>query len=568
MAINVNGVLYVPYVGEHARLSEDNITQAMETLPGRIATFLGNCVHYVVSWISALIWLLLITVCGTLTVIGLFHFIDATHPAVRHLPKCELISTYTMILIGSIQIVIALFWVGAFILKISRVYFKKNKGTPAATRKGLAETFRLMRESVKERAVPGSTPADGEMPKFQFEICCEDGTPIGQGFRADVMGCDMLITAAHNLDDLMMIRTARGSVVVKRDDFVVRPLSDVAFLPMVGSYGCLALSKAKLSYRESNQAAMIYAYGKNTIGMVEDMSAFGLVSYTGTTLNGYSGAPYYFGNAVFGIHCGSASGCNFGVEASYLDFAFQDDSSLSQSSCDEDTWDWIEKKLTEGDKMQWRTHPGNAEMILVKYKGRYIEVDTDTEVGDRILKRLSKHEERASGKTPTRHPLIFVQESTAGKTAAEKPVQPQVAKIPQKELPQIVVPTYSDQSAGSFLGQRPLLLRKETSECQTQTMPLPTPQTPNSATAGPTPERKPRQIRLKSTSTSHPKQGKKSERRKLIESLLSLYASSKAGDQQKILEVMRTSASIDGLTQLLTELSLNSTTKPGLATAV
>lgn len=499
MALVIDGITYVPYEGygsvtlnaaewraRYANLPT-RVDVLMETLPGRVYGLILSFFSGIMNWTFALLKLSLTLICMLAAAVGfgvlIYSFEEQPSPdvgIVRGPDNWWLLLSVLNILHLGYSLLLALSQLFPSVGRCARfIWHCLSRPSGNSAVKG------FLSQKVLERAVQGSVPSRGETPRFQFEVCLKDGTIIGNGFRAGVGSSDLLVTAAHNLEDEMLLRTAAGSVLVKRDDFIERPLSDVAFLPFVGSYTVLALGKAKLVVCESKQTAMICHNGMTTIGSVEEMACFGLVSYSGTTLNGYSGAPYYFGNAVFGMHCGSSSGVNFGVEAQYLPWVLSEDDSLVNSSCDEDSWEWLEKKLSEGKSMRWKRSSVDPSMIRVSFRGRYYEVDTDDDVGKKIYRRL-RGLERSEGKTSVCEP----EQTVAGKTASVS-VPPQSGKIPAKELPQVVVPSFEEQVATSFLGKRQLLVRKEPSAEKTPTTSLPTPMTKPLATAGLTQERTP-----------------------------------------------------------------------------
>lgn len=58
----------------------------------------------------------------------------------------------------------------------------------------------------------------------------------------------------------------------------------------------------------------------SSVGMIEDFwdgKAFGMLSYKGSTIGGFSGAVYLFGNRVLGIHAGGGS-INYGFAAAWI----------------------------------------------------------------------------------------------------------------------------------------------------------------------------------------------------------------------------------------------------------
>lgn len=397
----------------------------------------------------------------------------------------------------------------------------------------LLRAFSGKTQLLLERAIAGSTPQPFNVQKYQCEIQTTSGQLIGQIFRTQVGGADVLVTACHCVEEPEMnLVSGSVKVLVYRDDFIRRPLSDVAFLPYSGKLSVLSLSKGKIAKLGSLASATIVSRGKGTIGSVTPLQEFGKVGYSATTLAGYSGAPYCFGNAIYGVHLGSAGGVNFGIEGSYLELLITGDvGDEPNCSFPEDSEDYLLHRLTKGEKATWKA-TGDPDRVTVRMGGKYYSIDKDTELGGKIWSKIT---------------------ST-------------VESIPVAHLPQVQMPTVSDQSNGSFLGQRQLTLRPVDSPpvlqaCPTPPIILDTPQIVNLVTTGQEQTMTPSGDRLTSTLTSPPVLEKNPNRDNMMRCLLNLYSSLSAGDQQMLALKLSTPVSNAGLAELLSKLSPTSTSR-------
>lgn len=129
-----------------------------------------------------------------------------------------------------------------------------------------------------------------------------------------------LVTAAH------VVETAAGRQLFARTfDNIYHPLG--AFHQI---YTDLVLTEAPAGYKSakietlslSTHARIVAARDSNnsSLGILrhDTKTAFGFCSYDGSTLQGFSGAPYTNGTRVLAIHLGGGSSGNFGYSASFV----------------------------------------------------------------------------------------------------------------------------------------------------------------------------------------------------------------------------------------------------------
>lgn len=178
-----------------------------------------------------------------------------------------------------------------------------------------------------EKMVPGNPLIRTvEVPKFQASLMeyidgkwCE----VGQCFRVGTV----LLTAVHVVDgkaERLRIQSARGMLEIESHRF--RPVDDEADLAYVlldeREFTRLGLAKAKLVAAGGDGRAASYvtvqtSTEKSTGAVQVASDLFGYVRYLGSTKPGFSGAPYYLGNNVYGMHLGAAVD-NLGYDGSYL----------------------------------------------------------------------------------------------------------------------------------------------------------------------------------------------------------------------------------------------------------
>lgn len=409
---------------------------------------------------------------------------------------------------------------------------------------------RKEKKVVLESAQPGSPIVDIKDPKFQFMVTdAAAGTPFvyGRGCRMSLNGQDCLVTAAHVLSELpddIGLRGPGGAIVVKRNDFKLLPNIDIAYLPYTSVHSVLALAKAKTASPQQGQMACVSASGKGSFGVISEAPFFGRIYYTGSTRAGFSGAPYYLGNIVYGIHLGSAGNANFGVEIGFIAVEALQPSAVEVSYEDmviqEDTWTMLEKLVDdEANEVSWRDTPNG--FVQIKSKRGWDLVDPDSEQGGRIIAKLRGRKSRGAR---LESDVRLIQEAA---------ISPDV-------LPAISV-SYDDQAMkGSFLGRRRVVLEQPRQAApQTSSVPTNIPLMRSSVTVGPTLVRPQLETHCPSTNASPPRTKKAPVRKPLIESLLRLSPTTAAGDQARIASALASNLSNNGLRALLTELSPTST---------
>lgn len=171
----------------------------------------------------------------------------------------------------------------------------------------------LLRNPIShESAVEGSVEMPAKLPPCQVYL----GYPnregnieiVGSGFRMAVGERDFLMTASHNLafdDQLYLIR--EGQIVnVGSTKNSIQVGTDAAALELpVKVWSTLQASRAKfapLSRAGSTYVNVVGINGKGTTGKLQPEDVLGCVTYSGTTMGGYSGAPYSNARTVLGMH--------------------------------------------------------------------------------------------------------------------------------------------------------------------------------------------------------------------------------------------------------------------------
>lgn len=228
-----------------------------------------------------------------------------------------------------------------------------------------------------EKVMPGSVfmPAVAS-PKYQASVYTIRGVAprvyAGQGFLAPRQ---LFVTAYHVIDgaDYVVIVTEKGELTLKKSDFQHKE-GDIAFAPLANDGASrLGLSVCRLKHNATVPNSGLYvvaqARDKKSMGLLNPHSAFGIVTYEGSTQAGFSGAPYYVHNTVYGMHIGGASS-NIGYEGAYIAML------LNQYA--EDSEDYLVQSAQDGVEFEYEQNPYTPDEYRVKMDGRYIMVGEGT----------------------------------------------------------------------------------------------------------------------------------------------------------------------------------------------
>lgn len=228
----------------------------------------------------------------------------------------------------------------------------------------------------EEKMMEGSKlePA-AKAPSFQLDVYTRtDSTSFlrkGQAFNTKFG----VFTAFHVIEDAdaILLKTSEGQLEIAASRFQ-RLEGDVALLALTPrETQQLQVSQAKLQACDipprSGLLVQVQSFGFRTMGLLEPTTSFGMCKYTGSTIKGFSGSPYYVGKNIYGMHIGCGNH-NMGLEAAYLYM-------LAKTSL-EDTEDWLMDEIQNaGQEYTWQRSPYDPDEARVKMGNKYYNVDMD-----------------------------------------------------------------------------------------------------------------------------------------------------------------------------------------------
>lgn len=184
-------------------------------------------------------------------------------------------------------------------------------------RRKLQEEYRQMPESVRE----GSPFLTVSAPKFVggvYGLLKDKKVLIATTWRYG----DYLVTAGHAVRDPefsgFLIRNHKNDYHRVDNWFDIGPDLSVAYYSPMYEF-----TNAKVDLISKPTHAQIYASRdthNSSLGILKHVPevAMGFVEFSGSTQPSFSGAPYYNGSRVLGMHLGGGTVSNYGYSASYI----------------------------------------------------------------------------------------------------------------------------------------------------------------------------------------------------------------------------------------------------------
>lgn len=221
------------------------------------------------------------------------------------------------------------------------------------------------------------------MPSFQVEIWISEGgefVKAGNGFRCSE---NQVMTAYHVVMHAKEVRvqTSSGKVEMEASRFSQLNGDVAVVLLSSAELSALRVTKPRLAacatVKGTGTFGQVVAYGQQSMGMVMPYDAFGYVTYTGSTVPGFSGSPYYLGNCVLGMHIGT-QGQNLGYDGSYLAMLIRSTQESTQ---------WLETQILRaarrGQKIRATRSPFDPDEVQLVVNGQYHVVQYDN-IPDRL----------------------------------------------------------------------------------------------------------------------------------------------------------------------------------------
>lgn len=224
-----------------------------------------------------------------------------------------------------------------------------------------------------EKFVPGSDYFSlPKEPAFQVNIYTNDVSPstydfLGVGWRCG----DMLVTAGHVID-------AHNKIRIKRDDkfydfssdAFTKGDCDVAYVLLPSSvWTNLAVKAAVLPKRTLGYHQVVTICSRNmaSTGMLKVHTSMPYLLYEGSTKPGFSGAPYYSGNTVFGMHVG-ANSVNLAIDSTFIAVTvFRGETPIYMERI-------LRTAKREGRKIKYKTY-STPDTLYVLSDGKYLAVE-------------------------------------------------------------------------------------------------------------------------------------------------------------------------------------------------
>lgn len=272
---------------------------------------------------------------------------------------------------------------------------------------------------VVERSVEGSTPVNTSCPDFVCEVWCQFAgrrTRMGTAFRIG----HRVYTAMHVIQgaEKCFLRAGDREVEVAVSAFKQYDV-DIAYCDYDH---ILMMASGKFVKRFTSVYCMVNNGSTQTMGYITLHPVVGHVEYSGTTLPSYSGAPYFVGRTVYGMHVGAGQ-VNVGVDAAFLHALETTVCVKEASEFSTDPSELQEEFRRSGGKMEARLMPN--EMYSVRVQGQYRVYDEETY--NRVAEKFANLQDFPAYRGEASWEEIGLKPLTCDKQAGELVVKPTTA---------------------------------------------------------------------------------------------------------------------------------------------
>lgn len=299
----------------------------------------------------------------------------------------------------------------------------KKVDSASETYSRLTDNF-LHNESMQE----GSDFHEGVLPGPQVMVysVSNDGQSRfrGQATRIsdDLNGRSRFVVPTHvvmhrpdGTFDARSLRLMKGEAIITPKSVIeLKGVEDMSVL-ITGSCSQLGAKVAKPVPLTRKVSGHVSAVGVDkgdrrkiltSFGDIGEGISFGSVSYSGSTMPGFSGAGYFSGNDWLGTHRGSACGRNLGV-ASTLVQTLADRATGAFANESSETWAIKSAFHQSGRKKIKANKTGSPHEYQVNVGGKFYIVDLD-DIDEEVLQYLTfeDHEVKVSGEAGS-EPLNF-----------------------------------------------------------------------------------------------------------------------------------------------------------------
>ncbi|APG75855.1 hypothetical protein 1 [Hubei sobemo-like virus 34] len=225
------------------------------------------------------------------------------------------INKYTVILMCILSLIILVIYRRYFRHFVSK-YYKKTvwwmRGVDTVT-----PPYRV------ESIIPGSDfNPDMVIPSYQVEIhssgiWTDKFVAYGVRFHDFLVTPRHVLTAVSNLKGELMIKTRRGSKIIRSQIMDSIGLNDMAYIKLESSiWADLGVTSPSFPKQLTEvPSSVVTCVGKpgGSTGSLKFTDFMGFWNYTGSTVPGMSGAAYFIGNVCYGVHQGVIGNINAGA---------------------------------------------------------------------------------------------------------------------------------------------------------------------------------------------------------------------------------------------------------------
>lgn len=226
-----------------------------------------------------------------------------------------------------------------------------------------------------EKAVDGSAPVKSEAPSFIATVYTEQDGKCVRTQTAFRVG-NRIFTAHHGLVGRTKAWLRYNDQIKQIDLSALKELDLDLVCFSYTPFSRFSMGSGKFATESRPQYCKVHNGDFEVYGRTEPAFVVGMLDFDGTTLPSYSGAPYFAGSKIFGMHVGGGVGRNTGFDAAFISALLTTYVQESNDSFTTDPEELYKEMNRKGEDLEYR-NMGN-DYYTVKVGGRFRMYDEET----------------------------------------------------------------------------------------------------------------------------------------------------------------------------------------------
>lgn len=237
-----------------------------------------------------------------------------------------------------------------------------------------------------EKAMEGSVPVKAESPDFVAEVWTLVGREVQRTQTAFRVG-NRILTAHHGLKGKARAWLKFRGEMEEIDLSTVKEMDLDLVCFSYTPFSRWQMGSGKLATMSMPQYCKVHNGDFEVYGRTHPAFVVGMLDFDGTTLPSYSGAPYFVGRKIFGMHVGGSTFKNTGYDAAYINMLFESYVGESNDSFTTDPEELYKEMTKKGEELRYRNMGNDYYTVEVGGKFRMYDEQTFERIKERYTMR-------------------------------------------------------------------------------------------------------------------------------------------------------------------------------------